>query len=125
MNIMKAIKILVCLAVFSLVTVACADDYTNPADLVGTTWVASNYGSYEYAALKFTSTTALETWLKPKNKPEFKNATATYTISGNKISFYPSPSSQDHFDGNIDKTKITYTMKSSTNQDTVMIHYKK
>jgi hypothetical protein len=75
------------------------NDYTNPENLVGTTWKTKDgLGSvFEYAALKFTSLSLVEGWTKVKSKIEIREWIGTFTIIKDTITiinsdeFYKGP----------------------------------
>ncbi len=85
-------------------------DYTNPADLSGTTWkYVDNEGvEIEYALLKFTSATTVEGWTKESDEADQKDWTGTYSITNSTISITWNDGS---FTGIIDGETITATIE--------------
>ena len=107
------------MAIIAIMTSSCTEDFTNPANLVGTIWKATDFskaptfsnGSYEYVYFKFISATSVEGWQKSKNATSESNSgTATYSISGKTITFN---AGGDSTTGTIEGNKITYSMGST------------
>jgi hypothetical protein len=65
-------------------------DYTNPENLINTSWRCISGPSYwadaiDYLELRFTSTTTVEVWVKITDGELRKDSTESYIISGNAI----------------------------------------
>jgi hypothetical protein len=80
------------IAVVAMITFSCTTDYTNPNNLKGTTWRCTSfpegYVGAEYQELRFTSTTAVETWYKattPQSEAVKLDVLQTYTTSKSDI----------------------------------------
>ena len=71
----------------TLSTTSCTKDYSNPENLVGTTWRCDSLYDVEYLDLRFVSISDVELWTTyfGDNTPE-KDGTYTYAVSDNSIS---------------------------------------
>ncbi len=87
-------------------------DFTNPENLSGTTWKTSDYhpdsDEWEYAALKFKTTSALELWAKVIGQDEEKHGNCTYTIEGSNIKIVADgvPLSEWYMEGTINAQEM-------------------
>ena len=111
--------IFISMAIIAIMTTSCTEDFTNPANLVGTIWKATDFSksptftdeNLEYVYFKFTSATNVEGWQKTKNTAtESNSGSATYSISGKTITFNAEGNTTT---GTIEGNKITYTMGGS------------
>lgn len=75
---------------------SCSDDdnaldFTNPENLPGTTWKSFDdhpeWDGWEYAALKFQTTSVVEFWIKEIGQDEYKYGPMNYTINNRNIKF--------------------------------------
>jgi len=114
---MKTIKIFVLIAILSLGVSACTEDFTNPANLVGTTWKATDVSKtvmaseFDYMSLKFTSKTNVDSYYKLKTETsETSGGSATYSISGKTITF-TNPGGTSGGSGTIDGKTLTLTQE--------------
>lgn len=78
-----------------LLNFSCTEDFTNPSNLVGTTWKATDFShisamnNYEYFYFKFSSTTNVQGFIKIKDSSnELNTSPSTYSISGKTISLF-------------------------------------
>lgn len=85
----KLLFITLTLMVFLLSSCKKNEDFTNPANLTGTSWKSDNMGTTsapDYMMLKFISKTTVEVWFKSYGDATFTmDSSGIYTISGNSI----------------------------------------
>ncbi len=82
--------ILITLAVITIFSISCTEDFTNPKVLSGTTWRCSTFSEdswmkFEYLELRFISTTEVEGWAKLIDGDLSKTGSTKYSISNNTI----------------------------------------
>ncbi len=105
--------IFITLAIITIFSISCTEDFTDPKVLSGTIWRCSTFSDddwmkneYEYVEMRFISKTEIEGWAKWIDGDLSKSGSTTYTISGNTITF-ASESSNITETGTIEKDKMT------------------
>lgn len=85
----KLFFITLTLMVFFLSSCKKNEDFSNPANLAGTSWKSDNVGTSaepDYIMLKFISKTTVEVWFKYNGETTFTmDSSGIYTISGSSI----------------------------------------
>jgi len=113
--------IFITMTIIAIMTTSCSktEDFSDPKNLVGTTWRCSNFtnadeaNTYDYYELNFVSTTQVEEWDKKKNANATKEEAYSYSINGNAITLSIDAASFKSV-GTIDKKTMSFTANGNT-----------
>jgi hypothetical protein len=91
-RLINLVNLKVIFIILLVISLSCSKetDYTNPENLINTTWRCVSGPSYwdnaiDYLELRFTTTAIVEVWVKITDGELRKDSTESYIISGNEI----------------------------------------
>ena len=84
--------IFISFALITILATSCTQDFSDPTVLSGTTWRCNvNNDVTDYVEFRFTSTSTVEIWLKPKSESVYRyqpTVNLVYSINDKTITIY-------------------------------------